>query len=252
MQSTPPVELEYPRRMPSNLSERIRRLRELRGVDLRTFATRAGLSQSVISNFLTRASRNPATSMNADNLAAIAKAWGADPAWLFTGDGEAPTKTWTEAEPQEGVARAASPALAPRTTGGRADPGRARARVRRAPARRCGSAQRRRRVLAGTARARDRRHGPCRRGAQVARRRGAPSGARGLVQRRGAVDRDGGAVGVRRVAARRARCARAADRQIINSPRDIACPSLRAKRLVFKRFARISCRCGGRPEATPS
>lgn len=119
MQSTTPVELEYPRRMPSNLADRIRRLRELRGVDLRTFATRAGLSQSVISNFLTRASRNPATSMNADNLAAIASAWGADPAWLLTGTGDAPTKAWTEPEagPQESEPRGAAPVLAPRATG---------------------------------------------------------------------------------------------------------------------------------------
>lgn len=73
------------------LAGRLRYLRALRRVDLRTFAERAGLSSSVISTFLTRAAKNSSTSMTARNVAAIARAWEADPAWLLTGNGPAPT-----------------------------------------------------------------------------------------------------------------------------------------------------------------
>lgn len=85
------------------LADRIRELLKLRGVDQRTFATAAGLTESFVGVFLSRAAKNPNTSMSARHLSALAEAWGADPQWLLTGKGAPPLRDFA------GPARATKP-----------------------------------------------------------------------------------------------------------------------------------------------
>lgn len=69
------------------LADRIRWLIAARGVDQRTFSEEAGQSDGYVSNFFSRAKKDPNATMNADALAGIAKRWRASPAWLLLGNG---------------------------------------------------------------------------------------------------------------------------------------------------------------------
>lgn len=71
----------------STLAARIRLATALRGVDQRTFGTKAGLSHSFVGAFLLRAKKDPTASMSADNLRALADAWNLSLDWLQRGVG---------------------------------------------------------------------------------------------------------------------------------------------------------------------
>lgn len=70
----------------TTLADRVRWLLsdlKTRGVDQRAFGEEAQLSDGYISNFLTRAKKNPKATINADAAAAICVRWKVSPAWIL-------------------------------------------------------------------------------------------------------------------------------------------------------------------------
>ena len=71
----------------STFAERLQWLRKERGVDTRTFGTKAGLSPAFFSGVLQRAKRDPTAGVGSDEAAAIAETWNVSLVWLVTGKG---------------------------------------------------------------------------------------------------------------------------------------------------------------------
>jgi transcriptional regulator with XRE-family HTH domain len=72
---------------PMSLADRLRQLLTKSGLTQREFSELAGLSSGFLGTFFTRAKDDPSAAMNADTLAAIAKAFGVSQEWLVTGEG---------------------------------------------------------------------------------------------------------------------------------------------------------------------